>query len=133
MVAGVTTTTVMRDQPSLPQQQQQQQQSNLSVSRSLWIGNIDASVTMDNLSNLFSLYGPIESVRLLLEKECAFINFYNMDDAVRAKDDVLTNLGGRIGTCIVRIGYGRAENLSSSITTIIETPVVPQPTRALCK
>jgi hypothetical protein len=133
MVAGVTTATVMRDQPSLPQQQQQQQQSNLSVSRSLWIGNIDASVTMDSLSNLFSLYGPIESVRLLLEKECAFINFYNMDDAVRAKDDVLTNLGGRIGTCIVRIGYGRAENLSSPITTIIETPVVPQPTRALCK
>lgn len=136
MATGVTTVAVTREQPSLPQQQQQTHQSqpsNLSVSRSLWIGNIDASVTMDNLSSLFSLYGPIESVRLLLEKECAFINFYNMDDAVRAKDDVLTNLGGRIGTCIVRIGYGRAENLSSPITTIIETPVVSQPTRALCK
>lgn len=110
-----------------------QQPSHLGVSRSLWVGNIDASVTMDNLSNVFSVYGPIESVRLLLEKECAFINYYNVDDAVRAKDDVLTNLSGRIGNCIVRIGYGRAENVASPITTVIETPVVSQPTRALCK
>ncbi|KAK4512353.1 glutamine--fructose-6-phosphate transaminase (isomerizing) [Mucor velutinosus] len=108
-----------------------QQPSNLGVSRSLWVGNIDASVTMDNLSSAFSMYGPIESVRLLLEKECAFINYYHIDDAVRAKDDVLTNLGGRIGNCIVRIGYGRAENVVSPITTAIETPVVSQPTRAL--
>ncbi|KAL7311593.1 hypothetical protein PS15m_009332 [Mucor circinelloides] len=108
-----------------------QQPSHLGVSRSLWVGNIDASVTMDSLSNVFSVYGPIESVRLLLEKECAFINYYNVDDAVRAKDDVLTNLSGRIGNCIVRIGYGRAENVASPITTVIETPVVSQPTRAL--
>ncbi|KAL9538344.1 hypothetical protein MBANPS3_011001 [Mucor bainieri] len=117
---------VTRDQLSLAQPP-----SSLSVSRSLWVGNIDASVTMDSLSNLFSMYGPIESVRLLLEKECAFINYYHVDDAVRAKDDVLTNLGGRIGNCIVRIGYGRAENVASPITTVIETPVVSQPTRAL--
>lgn len=79
------------------------------------------------------MYGPIESVRLLLEKECAFINYFHIDDAVRAKDDVLTNLGGRIGNCIVRIGFGRAESVASPITTVIETPVVSQPTRALCK
>ncbi|KAI8639726.1 armadillo-type protein [Parasitella parasitica] len=101
------------------------------ASRSLWVGNIDASVTMDSLSSLFSLYGAIESVRLLLEKECAFINFYNVEDAVRAKDDVLTNLGGRVGACIVRIGYGRAENVVPPITSVTETSVVSQPTRAL--
>ncbi|CEP19852.1 hypothetical protein [Parasitella parasitica] len=109
----------------------EQSQANLGVSRSLWVGNIDATVTMDSLSSLFSIYGPIESVRLLLEKECAFINFYNVEDAVRAKEDVLTNLGGRVGACIVRIGYGRVENVVPPITTIIETPVVSQPTRAL--
>lgn len=108
-----------------------QQPASLGASRSLWVGNIDASVTMDNLSSVFSMYGPIESVRLLLEKECAFINYFHVDDAVRAKDDVLTNLGGRIGNCIVRIGFGRAENVASPMTTVIETPVVSQPTRAL--
>ncbi|KAI9269993.1 armadillo-type protein [Helicostylum pulchrum] len=109
--------------------QQQQQQHNSAISRSLWIGNIDMSITVDGLTRLFSNYGPIESVRLLMEKECAFINFYHLDDAVRAKDDVLSNLSGRIGSCIVRIGYGRAETLA--VTTPIEIPVVSQPTRAL--
>jgi hypothetical protein len=85
---------------------------------------------VDGLTRLFSSYGPIESVRLLMEKECAFINFYNLEDSVHAKDDVLTNLGCRVGTCIVRIGYGRAETLA--VTTPIEIPVVSQPTRALC-
>lgn len=66
-----------------------------------------------------------------MEKECAFINFYHLEDAVHAKDDVLSNHGGRIGSCIVRIGYGRAETLM--VTTPIEIPVVSQPTRALCK
>ncbi|GAN10525.1 hypothetical protein MAM1_0366d10067 [Mucor ambiguus] len=131
--AVINTEFVPVSMPTAPREQLSSalQPSNLSVSRSLWVGNIDASVTMDSLSNLFSVYGPIESVRLLLEKECAFINYYHVDDAVRAKDDVLTNLGGRIGNCIVRIGYGRAENVASPITTVIETPVVSQPTRAL--
>lgn len=102
-----------------------------NVSRSLWIGNIDASITVDSLTRLFSNYGPIESVRLLLEKECAFINYYHLEDSIHAKEDVLGNLGGRIGACIVRIGYGRADN--TAITTPIEIPVVSQPTRALCK
>ncbi|KAI7896233.1 armadillo-type protein [Mucor mucedo] len=115
--------------PVINNSNNQQQQQNSVTSRSLWIGNIDASITVDGLTRLFSTYGPIESVRLLMEKECAFINFYHLEDAVHAKDDVLSNHGGRIGTCIVRIGYGRAETLT--VTTPIEIPVVSQPTRAL--
>jgi hypothetical protein len=105
-------------------------------SRSLWIGNIDTSINTENLTAVFSMYGPIESVRLLMEKECAFINFYQVEDAVCAKEDVLTNLGGRIGNCIVRIGYGRATEPAATVapaTTMVEQPVVTQPTRALCK
>ena len=109
-----------------------QQQNNTVVSRSLWIGNIDASITVNNLTRLFSAYGPIESVRLLAEKECAFINFYHLEDSIQAKEDVLGNFGGRIGSCIVRIGFGRADN-NVTVTTPIEIPVVSQPTRALCK
>jgi len=34
----------------------------------LWIGNLDVNATSDALFQVFSPYGPIESVRLLPEK-----------------------------------------------------------------
>lgn len=37
-------------------------------SRSLWIGNLDSSVTSDQLIHIFAPYGAIESLRLLPEK-----------------------------------------------------------------
>ncbi|CEI99779.1 hypothetical protein RMCBS344292_13860 [Rhizopus microsporus] len=102
----------------------QAQNVNQQHSRSLWVGNIDSSITIETLTQVFSMFGPIESVRLLLEKECAFINFFHVEDAVRAKEDVLTHMGGRIGNCIVRIGFGKAD------AAVTETNV-SQPTRAL--
>ncbi|CAO3593035.1 unnamed protein product [Absidia cylindrospora] len=113
-----------------PQQQQQQQQSIPPIAlqaatRSLWVGNVDGSVTVDILTALFSSFGPIESVRLLLERECAFVNFFYVEDAIHAKDEVLGRLGGRIGNCMVRIGFGKAD------MAILPEPVVLQPTRAL--
>ncbi|CAO3599721.1 unnamed protein product [Absidia cylindrospora] len=88
-------------------------------SRSLWIGNIDASITVDVLTHTFAPYGPIESVRLLMEKECAFVNYFYQEHAVRAKEDVLGPLAGRVGHCIVRIGYGRADAVSSSAEPVV--------------
>ena len=111
------TPTSLRD--TLSQQQQ-------VTTRSLWVGNIDNSITIDILTQVFSAFGPIESVRLLVEKECGFVNFFQTEDAIRAKDEVLTRMGGRIGNCIVRIGFGKAE------AAVTETNVL-QPTRALCK
>jgi hypothetical protein len=96
------------------------------TTRSLWVGNIDGSVTIDLLTQVFSVYGPIESVRLLTEKECGFVNFYHVEDAIRAKEEILGKMGGRVGTCIVRIGYGKADAAVSDVNT-------SQPTRALCK
>lgn len=72
------------------------------------------------------MFGPIESVRLLAEKECGFVNFFQLEDAIRAKEEVLSRMGGRIGNCIVRIGFGKAD------AVVTETNVL-QPTRALCK
>ncbi|KAH9930983.1 uncharacterized protein B0H18DRAFT_992159 [Fomitopsis serialis] len=36
--------------------------------RSLWIGNLDSSVTSEQLIHVFAPYGAIESLRLLPEK-----------------------------------------------------------------
>ncbi|EIE81332.1 hypothetical protein RO3G_06037 [Rhizopus delemar RA 99-880] len=102
----------------------QMQNANQQHSRSLWVGNIDSGVTIEMLTQVFSMFGPIESVRLLLEKECAFINFFHVEDAIRAKEDVLTHMGGRIGNCIVRIGFGKAD-------AVVTETNVSQPTRAL--
>lgn len=78
------------------------------------------------MSQVFSAFGPIESIRLLTEKECGFVNFFQVEDAVRAKEEVLGNMGGRIANCIVRIGFGKAD---AAVTETNNS----QPTRALCK
>ncbi|PAV24302.1 pumilio rrm domain-containing [Pyrrhoderma noxium] len=81
--------------------------------RSLWIGNLDNSVTSEQLIHVFAPYGAIESLRLLPEKECGFVNFVDQEDAIRAKDDVLNRLQGQIGMQngqAVRIGFGKAES-----------------------
>lgn len=46
-------------------------------------------------------------------QECGFINFVDITDAIRAKDDVLNRLGGSIGQAngqTVRIGFGKADS-----------------------
>jgi len=51
----------------------------------LWVGNVNSHVvTEKQLSQLFSKYGKLVSVRLLPEKFCAFINFYASEDAAKA-------------------------------------------------
>ncbi|KAF9533353.1 hypothetical protein CPB83DRAFT_831889 [Crepidotus variabilis] len=92
-----------------------EQQSNQvqTPTRSLWIGNLDSSVTSEQLIHVFAPYGAIESLRLLPEKECGFVNFVDQADAIRAKDDVLNRLGGNIGMPngqTVRIGFGKADS-----------------------
>lgn len=82
-------------------------------SRSLWIGNLDSTMTSEALIHVFAPYGAIESLRLLPEKECGFVNFVEQADAVRAKEDVLNRLGGHIGMQngqTVRIGFGKADS-----------------------
>lgn len=94
-------------------------------SRSLWVGNLDASITANELLALFSPYGPIESLRVLPDKECAFINFQSLDDAIRAKDDMQ---GGRMGSLNIRIGFGKADPTFASTGADMQTT---HPTRAL--
>lgn len=97
--------------------------------RSLWIGNLDSAVTSEQLIHVFAPYGAIESLRLLPEKECGFVNFVDQADAIRAKDDVLNRLGGNIGMPngqTVRIGFGKAD--SAPVAPAKGTPISPGPT-----
>ena len=77
------------------------------ASRSLWIGSIPNSTTVSSLDAIFSNYGPIESTRVLTHKNCGFVNFHNVTNAIQAKQ--LLN-GKEIfpGAGPVRIGYAKA-------------------------
>lgn len=94
--------------------------SHQTPSRSLWIGNVDPTLSPSDLLAIFSAYGPIESLRVLPEKECAFINFVRIEDAMSAKTEMQ---GGRVGNCIIKVGYGKAESVSETQGT--------QPTKSL--
>ncbi|KAI9284735.1 hypothetical protein BC943DRAFT_325493 [Umbelopsis sp. AD052] len=80
--------------------------------RSLWLGNIDSSLTVNDLTHLFGMYGPIESARVLLEKECAFVNFLRLEDALAAKDDLVNKLNCRIAGHTVKVGFGKPEAIA---------------------
>ncbi|KAK8861743.1 hypothetical protein IAR55_002566 [Kwoniella newhampshirensis] len=96
--------------------------------RSLWIGNLDVNATSDALLNVFAPYGAIESVRMLPEKTCAFVNFMDKADAIRARDDVLNRLGGQVATLSetapVRIGFGKIDSAPNgpSLSSVAPAP-----------
>lgn len=79
--------------------------------RALWLGNIPASTTVSSLQAIFQLYGKIESTRVLIHKNCGFVNFENVESAIAAK----TQVNGKEifpGAGPVRIGYAKAPSAS---------------------
>ncbi|KAF8168733.1 hypothetical protein BJ912DRAFT_1067584, partial [Pholiota molesta] len=75
--------------------------------RALWIGSIPSSTTPATILSVFSPYGPIESARVLTHKNCGFINFERLDDAVRARKALNGRdvLGSDVGA--IRIGFAK--------------------------
>lgn len=94
-----------------------------SPSKTLWIGNVDPSISEKELRDLFSTFGPIESLKVLPVKECAFVNYVRLEDSKMAKEKLQ---GHALGKMIMRIGYGKHEIIhrSSSFDTL-------NPSRAL--
>lgn len=58
------------------------------ASRNVYIGNLDESWTEDRLRQDFSEFGEIELVNTLREKSCAFVNFTNIANAIKAIEAV---------------------------------------------
>ncbi|KAL9061543.1 MAG: hypothetical protein Q9162_000075 [Coniocarpon cinnabarinum] len=54
------------------------------ASRNVYIGNIDEGWSEERLRQDFSEYGEIELVNTLREKSCAFVNFTNIANAIKA-------------------------------------------------
>ena len=79
--------------------------------RALWLGNIPTSTTVSSLQVIFSKWGKIESTRVLVHKNCGFVNFENVESAIQAKTEAN---GTEIfpGAGPVRIGYAKAPSAS---------------------
>lgn len=80
--------------------------------RSLWLGSIPSSTTTSTLANIFGQFGKIESSRVLVHKNCGFVNFESLDSATRAR----VNLNGKeifpgAGPC--KIGYAKEQHSAS--------------------
>jgi hypothetical protein len=80
------------------------------VPRTLWVGNVDPSVQEQEILRVFSEFGSIESIRLLPEKDCAFINYCHASGAAEAKKKMQ---GGRLGNCVIKVGFGKVSNIHS--------------------
>ncbi|SPO01054.1 related to RNA binding protein Nrd1 [Cephalotrichum gorgonifer] len=58
------------------------------ASRNVYIGNLDETWNEERLRQDFSEYGEIELVNALREKSCAFVNFTNIANAIKAIEAV---------------------------------------------
>lgn len=90
-------------------------------SKSLWVGNLDSNLSSQDILNLFSPYGVVESLRVLPGKECAFVNFAHLNDAVDAFQDMQ---GGKVGSSIILVGYAKSEQSPDQSDA--------EPTKSLC-
>ncbi|EDO19422.1 hypothetical protein Kpol_1002p69 [Vanderwaltozyma polyspora DSM 70294] len=70
------------------------------ASRNVYIGNIDFEedskrnervFTEDNLRKLFQEYGEVEQINFLPSKNCCFINYTNISNAISAIDKIKSN------------------------------------------
>ncbi|MCO5573984.1 hypothetical protein L7F22_027762 [Adiantum nelumboides] len=69
-------------------------------SKHLWIGNISTSVTKEQLEAECKRFGAVEDVRVLRERNCAFVDFAKTDDAVAAFENLNKKLFGNDELCV---------------------------------
>ena len=73
------------------------------ASRNVYIGNLDESWSEERLRQDFSEYGEIELVNALREKSCAFVNFTNIANAIKA----IEGIRGREAYRRFKVNFGK--------------------------
>lgn len=75
-----------------------------------------ANTTQATLERVFSLFGAIESIRVLSHKNCAFINYDTVESASEARDALLQNDTRVQDLWGVRIGFAKVPLLNKATT-----------------
>lgn len=65
------------------------------------------NTTQSTLERVFSLFGNIESIRVLSHKNCAFINYDTVESASNARDSLLQNDQRVQELWGIRIGFAK--------------------------
>ena len=86
-----------------------------NATRTLFVGNLKFDITERELCDLFGVYGPIEGVDMKSQRQTcpayAFVHFFNINDAIAAKNDMN---GRHYGSYRMKIGFGKG-NLSIKV------------------
>lgn len=75
-------------------------------SRHLWVGGISPSVSKEQIEGEFKKFGVLEDFKLLRERNCAFVDFINLEDAVVAVEALNRK---HLGDDELRVDYGRSQ------------------------
>ncbi|KAL4183569.1 hypothetical protein AMTRI_Chr11g155760 [Amborella trichopoda] len=60
--------------------------------RTLYVGGLDTRVTEQDLKDHFYAYGEIESIRMVLQRACAFVTYTTREGAERAAEELSNKL-----------------------------------------
>ncbi|XP_055830934.1 uncharacterized protein LOC129899965 [Solanum dulcamara] len=52
----------------------------------LWVSNLSPDIRDDDITSLFQIFGPLDSVTTYLSREFGFVKFRNINDSKEAKD-----------------------------------------------
>lgn len=91
----------------------------------LWLGGLDANTTEDELKVRFYPFGELQSIRLVLNKNCAFVTFHSRvaaEEAAKKLADKLTIRGMSI-----RMAWGRPKEKTDSATSSSSSSSVAPP------
>lgn len=92
--------------------------------RNLWVGNLTAGMTEEQLRGVFAPYGSIEAIKVLSAKNCAFVHFHSLEDAQAARQA----LNGRaLADRTMRINYGKESNAPRATATSLAQGGAPPP------
>jgi len=85
-----------------------------SPSRALWIGNVSEEITKEQLQKEFAQFGEIESIRILGNKRCAFVNYKEKEHAENA---LKTLQGKKLGLLEIKINFGKVHTANNNNQT----------------
>lgn len=92
--------------------------ANQATTRTVYLGNLPQSAAVDELLNLIK-FGPIENIRILGEKSCAFISFLDPQTAAAFHTDAtlkkLTLHGAEL-----KIGWGKPSPVPPQVLLAVQ-------------
>ena len=93
------------------------QAANGTAARTVYVGNLPATASVDELLNLVH-FGPIESVRVLPEKSCVFLSFLDSNTATAFHADATIKKLALHGQEL-KIGWGKPSAVPSQVALSI--------------